>query len=72
MQVTDQLNLLQQALCSAKHATEGLQLQPLVLQLNDAAEAIKRSKTADDAPSADDLSARLENAAASLAKVCIS
>ena len=69
MQVTDQLNLLQQALCSAKHATEGLHLQPLVLQLSEAAESLRRSKAPDDGAVADDLSTRLDNAAASLSKV---
>ena len=69
VQVNGQLELLQQALCSAQHATQGLNLQPLVLQLRDAADAIRHSESADDVARADDLSIRLENAASSLSKV---
>ena len=66
--MTNQLDELQSALCSAKHATEGLRLQPLVLQLQGAADSLRAQKTPDDAALAEDLASRLENAAGSLSK----
>ena len=69
MQVANQLNELQTALCSAKHATEGLHLQPLVLQLQTAAGQLRDQETPDDAQLAEALAVRLENAAGSLSKV---
>ena len=67
--MTTQLNELQSALCSAKQATRGLQLQPLVLQLQSAADSLRAQKTPEDASLAEDLASRLENAAGSLSKV---